>query len=69
MKKDLTVMTDEEVLDQYDYARGDMSYYNAAEGNWSKETNARNAAKSYLNEVWAEVTKRNLMPHPGNYLL
>ena len=69
MRKDLTVMTDEEVLDQYDSARSDMSYYNAAEGNWSQETNARNAARAYLNDVWAEITKRSLTPRQGNYLL
>lgn len=69
MKKDLTTLTDTEVLHQYDLARSDMSYYNAAEGNWSQETNARNAASVYLSEVWKEVNNRGLTPRPGNYLL
>lgn len=65
---DLTRLTDDELLDEYDSARGTMSYYNAAEGNWSKETEARNKAREFLNRVAEELKKRNLEGRPGNYL-
>jgi hypothetical protein len=61
--------TDEQILDAADSARSSMSYYNAAEGNWSRETNARNACRAYLSEVYKELSKRELKARPGNYLL
>jgi hypothetical protein len=69
MIKDLNEMTDEEVLDAFDSIRSDVSYYNAAEGNWSRETTERNAAKKRMQEIWLEIQKRNLTSRPGNYLL
>ena len=66
--KDLTHLSDEEVLNCYDLARSRMSYYNAAEGNWSKETTERNNAKHYLNIVRSELKRRRLEGRPGNYL-
>lgn len=66
--KDLSELTDEQVLDEYDSARGTMSYYNAAEGNWSSETEERNKASAYLSAVRKELNKRNLIGRPGDYL-
>ena len=66
--EDLSTATDEQILDAYDNARGSMSYYNAAEGNWSSETDERNKAYHYLNEVGTELQRRNLTGRPGNYL-
>ena len=64
----LNEATDEEILDEFDSARSSMSYYNAAEGNWSAETEGRTAAYAYLREVSDELDKRNLEGRPGTYL-
>lgn len=70
MKKDLSTLTDDELLFESDEVRSNVSYYNAAEGdNWYREAEAREKAKQYLSEVWKEVQKRGLSPRPGNYLL
>lgn len=61
-------MTDEELVLEYDEARGTMSYYNAAEGSWSSETSARNEARDYLDVVRTEMNARNLTPNKGTYL-
>ena len=37
---ELQKLSDDELLTEYDDARGMMSYYNASEGNWSKATGA-----------------------------
>ena len=53
MKKDLSTLTDDELLFESDEARSNVSYYNAAEGdNWYREAEAREKAKQYLSEVW-----------------
>lgn len=61
-------MSDEKLLDKYDEARSLMSYYNAAEGSWSSETEARAQASANLNEIRKELAARGLVGRPGNYL-
>jgi len=65
---DFKDLSDDELLTEYDDARSLMSYYNAAEGNWSKETGARNECSFYLNEVRNEISIRDLTPNTGTYL-
>ena len=62
------VVSDAEILEEYDNARGLMSYYNAAEGNWSKETGARNECSAYLSKVRKELNSRDLVPNKGSFL-
>jgi len=62
------VISDAEILEEYDNARGLMSYYNAAEGNWSQETGARNECSAYLSKVRKELTERDLIPNKGTFL-
>lgn len=66
--ENLCDFSDEKILDMYDDIRGQMSYYNAAEGNWSKETQARNATRARMYEISAELDKRGLEGRPGEYL-
>ena len=65
---DLSKMSDEQVVEEYDSARGSMSYYNAAEGNWSSEAEGRGLARDYLNLVGDEMEKRNLTANEGSFL-
>ncbi len=62
------VVSDAEILEEYDNARGLMSYYNASEGNWSKETGARNECSAYLSKVRKELNSRELIPNKGTFL-
>lgn len=62
-------LTDEQLLVEYDNIRSAMSYYNAAEGNWSSETEARNKTQKNLELIRSEVVLRKLTPNPGNFLL
>lgn len=61
-------LSDDDLLEEYDDARNLMSYYNAAEGNWSSETGARNECSSYLGTVRSEIDVRNLTPNAGTFL-
>ena len=61
-------LTDEKLHDEYDSARRSMSYYNAAESNWHKETADRNKARAYLIKVKQELDKRGLEGRPGEFL-
>lgn len=63
--------SDEEILDAYDYARGLVSHYNAADSGaaWFQETNERNHAKQYLKRIRNELDVRGLEGRSGTYLL
>lgn len=67
-KVELEEMNDYDLLEEYDSARGSMSYYNAAESSWSSETDDRNKASANLDLVWKEVKRRGLTPNAGQYL-
>jgi len=57
----LKKLTDEEILKEYDRARGNMAYFNAAEGKaWVEETKERNKVKVHLNKVREELNRRRL---------
>ena len=62
-------MTDEQILDAYDAVRSRMSFFNAAEGNWGRETGARNACSTRLDNIRGELESRGLVARPGQYLL
>ena len=65
----ITNLSNEEVLSLYDEVRGNMSYYNAAEGpSWYQEADARARASTILHAVRDEVKNRKLIPNPGTYL-
>lgn len=66
--EDFEDVTDERILEAFDDARSVVSYYNAAEGNWAKETNTRNSANTYLFKVSTELRKRGLTAKSGRYL-
>jgi DUF438 domain-containing protein len=62
-------LTDEELTEAVRKQSERMSFYNAAESNWSSETTARNACRAKLNSLGKELARRNL-PYPkGDYLL
>lgn len=65
----LKTLTDEEILTEYDKARGNMAYYNAAEGKtWNEETEERNKVKKHLNNLRAELNTRKLEGRPVKFL-
>ena len=66
--KELKELSDFDLLERYDNARGSMSYYNACESGWSSEATGRNKARNELNKVWDELQLRNLKPNPGQWL-
>ena len=53
-------MTDDELFAAIDSTARNVSYYEAAEGEYSRETDARNAAKSKLRTLRAEAEARGL---------
>jgi len=62
-------MTDEMLLDEVHRLAVSVSYYNAAEGNWSQETEARNEAKSKFWSAQEELTRRKIPFEDKGYLL
>ena len=66
---DFTTLTDEQLIEETHRLARSVSYYNAAEGNWSQETEARNATKK---EFWAaldEMATREIEFENKGYLL
>lgn len=66
---DLSVLSDEQLIEETHRLARSVSYYNAAEGNWSQETEARNATKA---EFWAaldEMAARDLEFVNKGYLI
>lgn len=65
----LAGMTDEALIEETHRLARAVSYYNAAEGNWSQETAARESVKA---EFWladSEMRKRGLEFEDIGYLL
>ena len=58
--KDLTVLTEEELLAEYDRLWRNQMYYMAAEGNWSSETNDRKANEKEYYACMKELDDRGL---------
>jgi len=67
--KDLSTLTNEQLLEEVHRLAVSVSYYNAAEGNWSSETEARNAAKAEFREARKELDARSLEFVNRGYLL
>lgn len=62
-------MTDEMLLDEVHRLASSVSYYNAAEGNWSSETEARNEVKAKFHAAREELARRNIAFENRGYLL
>lgn len=58
--KDLTTLTDEALLEEYDRLWRTHMYYMAAEGNWSAETNDRKANEKEYYACMKELDDRGL---------
>lgn len=62
-------LTDADLTEQVKKQSERMSFFNAAESNWSQETAARNACRAKLNALSKELARWNL-PYPkGDFLL
>lgn len=66
---DYKTLTDTELLEQAHQAACSVSYYNAAEGSWSREAAARGQAKQRLKDIRDEMTARGLEFVNRGYLL
>ena len=62
-------LTNEELIKETHRLASSMSYYNAAEGNWSQERVAREACASALQEALVEMRARGIEFDGGGYLL
>jgi len=60
-KLNVKAIDDDELLSLYHSLQGSAMYYHAAEGNYTKETDARNACFEELNEAGREVDRRGLL--------
>lgn len=62
-------MPDSELVELSHQLASSVSYYNAAEGDWGKETAARNECKDKFYKVRAEMRERGLEFVNKGYLL
>ena len=67
--KDFTTFTDEDLIKEVHLIARSVSYYNAAEGNWSKETAEREACQAEFRECMREFKSRGLQFENKGYLL
>jgi hypothetical protein len=67
--KDFTTFTDEQVLEEAHRQARNLSYYNAAEGNWDKERREREACYVQYRAVMKEMNSRGLLFENKGYLL
>jgi hypothetical protein len=66
---DIDTMTDEQFIKETHRLAGAMSYYNAAEGNWSRETADREACYADFKQARSEMTRRGLVFENTGYLI
>ena len=66
---DISEISNEMLIANWHDAASDVSYFNAAEGEWSRETVARERARDRLRWITNEILSRNLKVPTGNYLL
>lgn len=66
---DYASMTDEMLLDEVHRLAVSVSYYNAAEGNYSAETEARNEVKSKFWAAQDELARRGIPFENKGYLI
>lgn len=69
MTVDYASMTDEVLLDEVHRLAVSVSYYNAAEGNWSSETEARNEVKGKFWAAQEELKRRGIEFENKGYLI
>lgn len=62
-------LTDEELVTKTHKLASSMSYYNAAEGNWSQERIPREACAAELQEALVEMRARGIEFENRGYLL
>ena len=67
--QDYVKLSDDEILDLQYMVKQQMSGFNAAEGNWTSETNGRNLCRARMLTIGNEVEQRGLTPKPGTFLL
>lgn len=66
---DINTMTDEQLTEETHRLARAMSYYNAAEGNWSRETAEREACYAEFKQARSEMTSRGLVFDNSGYLI
>ena len=66
---DFTNYTDEQVIEEAHRQARNLSYYNAAEGNWGKERREREACYVDYHAVMKEMNARKLEFVNKGYLL
>lgn len=66
---DYTTLTDEELIKEVHDLASRVSYYNAAEGNWSQETEARNEVKAKFWKAQDEMATRGIDFENKGYLI
>jgi len=67
--KNYTTLTDEALIEEVHRLARSVSYYNAAEGNWSQETAEREACQAEFRECMREFKSRGLEFENKGYLL
>jgi hypothetical protein len=67
--KNYTTLTDEALIEEVHRLARSVSYYNAAEGNWSRETAEREACQAEFRECMREFKSRGLEFENKGYLL
>lgn len=66
---DIKSLTDEQLLSETHRLARAVSYYEAAERNWSAETAARNKTRAEFNEARKEMDLREIVFENKGYLL
>jgi len=66
---DFRELTDEQVIEEAHRQARNLSYYNAAEGNWDKERREREACYVQYRAVMREMSARGLEFVNKGYLL
>ena len=66
---DFTKFTDEQVIEEAHRQARNLSYYNAAEGNWDRERQEREACYVQYRAVMKEMSARGLEFENRGYLL
>lgn len=66
---DYSLLNDDQLTNETNRLAGMMTYYNCAEGNWSKERAEREECKSNLSSARKEMESRNLVFNAEGFLL
>lgn len=69
MTTEYTTLTDEALLEEVHRLARSVSYYNAAEGNWSREETDRKACQAEFRACRRELEARGIVFENKGYLL